>query len=80
MASIRNIGLVAQLRSEASSHVIRYRRGRIRQSGRGLVFWFRPETSSIAEMPMDDREMTLFVRGRSQDFQAVAVQGRSAGT
>ena len=75
MATIRNIGLVAQLRSEASSHVIRYRKGRIRQSGRGLVFWFRPETSSIAEVPMDDREMTLFVRGRSQDFQAVAVQG-----
>lgn len=75
MASIRNIGLIAQLRSEASSHVIRYRRGRIRQSGRGLVFWFRPETSSIAEVPMDDREMTLFVRGRSQDFQTVAVQG-----
>ncbi len=75
MATIRNIGLIAQLRSEASSHVIRYRNGRIRQSGRGLVFWFRPETASISEVPMDDREMTLFVRGRSRDFQTVAVQG-----
>jgi len=75
MATIRNLGLVAQLRSEASSHVIRYRNGRVRQSGRGLVFWFRPETASIAEVPMDDREMTLFVKGRSQDFQTVSVQG-----
>jgi regulator of protease activity HflC (stomatin/prohibitin superfamily) len=75
MATIRNLGFVAQLRSEASSHVIRYRNGRVRQSGRGLVFWFRPETASIAEVPMDDREMTLFVKGRSQDFQAVSVQG-----
>lgn len=75
MATIRNIGLIAQLRSEASSHIIRYRNGRVRQSGRGLVFWFRPETASISELPMDDREMTLFVRGRSRDFQAVAVQG-----
>ena len=75
MATIRNLGPVAQLRSEASSHVIRYRNGRIRQSGRGLVFWFRPETASISEVPMDDREMTLFVRGRSRDFQTVVVQG-----
>lgn len=75
MATIRNLGLIAQLRAEASSYVIRFRNGRIRQSGRGLVFWFRPETASIAEIPMDDREMTLFVKGRSQDFQAVSVQG-----
>lgn len=75
MAYVRNLGFLAQLRADASSHVIRYRKGKIRQSGRGLVFWFRPETASIAEVPMDDREMALFVKGRSQDFQSVAVQG-----
>ena len=75
MATIRNFAFIAQLRSEASNHVIRYRGGRVKQSGRGLVFWFRPETASIAEIPMDDREMTLFVKGRSQDFQTVSVQG-----
>jgi len=75
MAQIRNLGLIAQLRSDASHHVIRYRKGRVRQSGRGLVFWFRPETASIAEVPMDDREMTIFVKGRSADFQQVNIQG-----
>jgi regulator of protease activity HflC (stomatin/prohibitin superfamily) len=75
MASIKNLGFLAQLRSDASNHVIRYRGGKVRQSGRGLVFWFRPETASIAELPMDDREMAVFVKGRSQDFQSVAVQG-----
>lgn len=75
MAHIKNFGLFAQLRSDASNYVIRYRNGRVRQSGRGLVFWFRPQTASIAELPMDDREMALFVSGRSQDFQTVAVQG-----
>jgi regulator of protease activity HflC (stomatin/prohibitin superfamily) len=55
--------------------VIRYKKGRIRQSGRGLVFWFRPETASIAEIPIDDREMAIFVKGRSSDFQDVVVQG-----
>ena len=75
MATIRRFGVLSQLRSEASRYVIRFRNGRARQSGRGLVFWFRPETASVSEVPMDDREMTLFVRGRSQDFQTVAVQG-----
>lgn len=75
MATIRRYGFLSQLRSEASSHVIRYRNGAVRRSGRGLAFWFRPEATSIAEVPMDDREMTLFVRARSRDFQDVAVQG-----
>ena len=75
MAYIRRIFLLSQLRSDASSHVISYSRGRITRSGRGLVFWFRRETASVAELPMDDREMSVFVKGRSKDFQAVSVQG-----
>lgn len=75
MAQISNFGFFARLRSDASHHVIRYRGGQPRQSGRGLVFWFRPDTASIAEIPMDDRETTIFVKGRSADFQAVNLQG-----
>jgi regulator of protease activity HflC (stomatin/prohibitin superfamily) len=76
MATIRNFGFAALLRSEASSYVIRYRNGRAVRSGRGLAFWFRPQRASIAELPMDDRDTALFVKGRSKDFQDVAVQGR----
>jgi regulator of protease activity HflC (stomatin/prohibitin superfamily) len=75
LAQIRHFPFVALLRSDASSHIVRWRRGKIVLSGRGLVFWFRRETASIAEVPMDDREATVFVNGRSKDFQAVAVQG-----
>ena len=48
MATIRRFGVLSQLRSEASHYVVRFRNGRPRQSGRGLVFWFRPETASIS--------------------------------
>lgn len=75
MANITNIGFLARLRSDASHHVIHYRGGKVRQSGRGLVFWFRPDVSSIVELPIDDRETTVFIKGRSADFQAVNVQG-----
>ena len=75
MAHIKNFGFLARLRSDATHHVIRYANGRVRRSGRGLSFWFLPQTASLAELPMDDREMTLFVKGRSRDFQALSLQG-----
>ncbi len=75
MSLITNFGFFARLRSDANHHILRYRGGKLRQSGRGLVFWFRPDVASIAEIPMDDREMTIFINGRSADFQAVNIQG-----
>jgi regulator of protease activity HflC (stomatin/prohibitin superfamily) len=75
MADIRNYGPIRHLRSDASVHITRYRRGRITRAGRGLAFWFTPDSTSVAELPMDDRDMPLFFRSRSRDFQAIAVQG-----
>jgi regulator of protease activity HflC (stomatin/prohibitin superfamily) len=75
MAEISNYGLLRHLRSEASFHVTRYRNGKIRQTGRGLAFWFRPDGASIAEIPMDDRDMPFLFKGRTRDFQEATVQG-----
>ena len=75
MAHITRYGPVAHLRSDASAQVLAFRQGRVRQSGRGLSFLFMPASTSVAELPMDDRETTLFARGRSADFQPIAVQG-----
>jgi hypothetical protein len=60
MAYVKNLGFVAQLRSDASNYVIRYRSGDVRQSGRGLVFWFRPETASIAGLGAAHRKGCVF--------------------
>jgi regulator of protease activity HflC (stomatin/prohibitin superfamily) len=75
MAEIRNFGFVRHLRSEPSSHVLKYRRGRLESSARGLAFWFLPLSASIAEVPMDDRELPFIFHGRSSDFQDVTAQG-----
>lgn len=75
MANIATYGPIARLRADPSQHVLRFANGKLRQSGRGLVFWFVPATASLAEVPLDDREMTYFVKGRSGDFQDVSVQG-----
>lgn len=75
MADIRNFALVRHLRAESSSHVLHYRHGRLARSGRGLAYWFLPMTASIAEVPVDDRELALATRARTTDFQDVTVQG-----
>ena len=75
MAQITHYGPLAHLRTDASAQVLAFRQGRIRRSGRGLSFWFMPARTSVAELPMDDRQTTLFTQGRSADFQPVVVQG-----
>jgi regulator of protease activity HflC (stomatin/prohibitin superfamily) len=75
MAEIRRYPIVRHLRAEPSFHILRFRRGRLVASGRGLAFWFRPLSTSVAEIPMDDRELPFLFHGRAKDFQDTAVQG-----
>jgi regulator of protease activity HflC (stomatin/prohibitin superfamily) len=75
MAEISNWGFIRHLRSEPTSFVIHFRGGKLRSSGRGAVFWFAPMSASIAELPVDDRELNLVFHGRSADFQDVMAQG-----
>ncbi len=78
MAEITNVLFLRHLRSEPSGHVIRYRGGKVTTSERGVAFWFMPMTSSISEVPCDDREVTFMFHGRSSDFQDVTAQGTIA--
>ncbi len=75
MADITNIGFARHLRSELTAHVLHYRSGRLKRSGPGLSFWLMPMGASIAEVPLDDRELTLMFHALSEDFQEVTVQG-----
>jgi regulator of protease activity HflC (stomatin/prohibitin superfamily) len=75
MSEIRKFPWVRHLRSEPSSHILAYRNGALRRSGRGLAFWFLPMGASIAEVPVDDRDQEFSFNGRTSDFQLVNVQG-----
>ena len=75
MARISRYPVISHLRSEATSHVIRYRGGRPVRSGRGLTFWFRPLDTAVAEIPLDDQELSFLFHGRSADLQEVVAQG-----
>lgn len=75
MAEIDRLLFVRHLRAEASAFVLHYRDGRLVRSGRGLTFWFLPLSTSVAEVPLDDRELPLMFHGRSSDYQEVTAQG-----
>jgi regulator of protease activity HflC (stomatin/prohibitin superfamily) len=75
MAEITRFFSYRHLRSEASSTVLTFRRGRRIRSGRGLAFWFRPDRTSIMEIPADDRDTDFVFQARSHDYQIVTVQG-----
>lgn len=75
MADIRRYPLFRHLRAEPSSWVLRWHKGRLVNSGRGLSFWYRPLVTGLAEIPLDDREQAFLFAGRTLDFQEANVQG-----
>jgi hypothetical protein len=68
MATITHRPLVRHLQSSSTTYVRRKRNGKVVDAGAGQAFWFRPRTSSISELPLDEREVLLTFRDRTSDF------------
>ncbi len=75
MATITSFGFLRHVRGEPVAHLLFFKDGRLRRSGRGPAFWFFPLGAGIAEVPLDDRELPFLFHGSSADFQEVTVQG-----
>lgn len=75
MAEIRTYFMVRHLRSESSSYILKYKGGTLVKSGRGLAFWFLPMSSSIAEVPASQCELSFVFHCRTSDFQDITAQG-----
>ena len=75
MAEIRHYPVVAHVRGEASAQQLLWKGGRLRRSGRGLAFWFQPLSANLAEIPLDDRELSFLFHARTADFQDAVCQG-----
>ena len=67
--------MIRHLRSESSAHILVFKRGVLKRSGRGLAFWFLPMSASIAEVPASQCELSYVFHCRSVDFQDVTAQG-----
>lgn len=74
MADISRRPFVNHLRSDPTAYVLQLKAGKVKRSGAGVSFWFRPSTAALAEVPLDDREQALMFQARTSDFQLVSVQ------
>ncbi|MBD5656783.1 MAG: band 7 protein [Candidatus Eremiobacteraeota bacterium] len=75
MADIQHFPFVRHVRSNPNAFMLHYRGGKVVRSARGIAFWAWPLSDSIVEVPLDDRDLTLVIHGRSLDYQDVTVQG-----
>jgi regulator of protease activity HflC (stomatin/prohibitin superfamily) len=63
------------VRGEPTAHLMFFKSGSLKRAGRGLAFWFMPLSATLAEVPLDDRELPFLFHARSADFQDLTVQG-----
>ena len=75
MAHIKHFPVVAHAQGASSSQLLLWKGGKLRRSGRGLAFWFQPLSSNLAEIPLDDRELSFLFHARTADFQEAVCQG-----
>ncbi|MBF4163835.1 SPFH domain-containing protein [Nocardioides acrostichi] len=74
MADIKRYPFVRHLRADETTHVRLVRNGTVLRATTGGSFWFRPLSSALSELPVDDQEVPLVVHGRTSDFQDLAAQ------
>lgn len=75
MAEIKTYPLIRHLRSEPTAQIQRYRKGSLAKAGPGLAFWFAPNRTAVAEVPLEDQDLPFLFHARSSDFQELTVQG-----
>ncbi|MCA5891799.1 SPFH domain-containing protein [Isoptericola sp. NEAU-Y5] len=74
MATIRSYPWIRHFLGSPTGHVVHLRHGRVAHEGVGQAFWFRPTTSVLSEVPVDDQELPVFFHAVTTDHQDVTVQ------
>ncbi|ABW15989.1 band 7 protein [Parafrankia sp. EAN1pec] len=74
MADISRVLFLRHLRGTPTAYIRHQRGTAVAHEGIGLVFWYRPRTAVISEVPVDDRELPVVFHARTADFADVAVQ------
>ena len=67
--------LIKYFKGEPSTHVIRYRNGKIIASGEGANFWYLPLNTSVATVPVVSQEAQFLFTETTANYQEVSIQG-----
>lgn len=74
MADITHYPITRHFRGTTTQYVRHLRRGKVAHEGIGQSFFFRPLSSVLSEVPVDDRELAVLFHARTADFQDLTVQ------
>lgn len=75
MATISRFGPLRHLRSDPNMFVLHYAKGKLKRQGRGLAYFYAPLSAGIAELPIQENEVTFVINDQTKDFQVATVQG-----
>lgn len=62
-------------KGEPNTYVLCHRNGRLVQHGVGINFFYLPQTTSIATIPMASQESQFIFNETTADFQEISIQG-----
>ncbi|MFL4478047.1 SPFH domain-containing protein [Paeniglutamicibacter sp. ORCA_105] len=74
MATIKRHPWISHFLGSPTGYVVHLQKGAIRHQGVGQAFWFRPASSVLSEVPVDDQELPTLFHAITRDHQDVSVQ------
>ncbi len=74
MATIKRYPWLSHFLGSPTGYVIHLQKGTVRHEGVGQAFWFRPASSVLSEVPVDDQELPTLFHAITRDHQDVSVQ------
>jgi hypothetical protein len=69
---------IAFIKSQPTTYLLQYRRGKIVREGAGLSFFYYGPTSTVSAVPVGSRDEPFIYELVTHDFQSVTVQGQVA--
>lgn len=64
------------MKAPPTMYVLHYKRGKIKQQGAGLSFFYYAPTSTIVAIPLASRDLPFAFTESTSDFQTVTLQGQ----
>ena len=67
--------LIRYYKGEPNTYVLCHRNGKLLRHGAGINFWYLPQTSSIAAIPISSQDSPFIFNETTANYQDIAIQG-----
>lgn len=70
------LSIVRYIKSEPTTYLIQYSRGRIKRKGRQLSFFYFVPSTTLVAVPLASVDLPFMFTDTTRDFQEISLQGR----